>query len=536
MNCYPELTYSIYTDGELPAEEARQVELHLEECPRCRELVDGLRNADCLLAELLLAEAEEDVAVPAHPGRLRWVLGSGAALLAAAAGLETAVGWIGSLRLPPGYAWLNPLGLNLPLSILFNGLTYLFEEETTMFTSMFNTLGAMALAFVLVAAGWFGLRRRTTAAALLTLAVVLGLATPSYALETRTAKETVTVAAGQTLDDTLFAAGDTVLIDGVVTGNVFAFARRVAVKGTVKGDLICFAQTVDVQGTVGGTVYSFSQWIHTAGHVAGSSVNFGQSVVTYSGARVDGDLISFGSDALVDGVVGRDAWMAGARMDVGGNVGRNLSARGDQVTLMAPARVGGNFDAYVTAKERVHVDAGATVAGKSETHLRPAPVSSYRQFRFYRGQAIWLAAALIIGLLMYGLFPGVFAFRADTAVAVLRSLGVGFLVLVATPIAAILVAITIIGLPLGLISLGLWLLGLYLAKIFVAAWVGQGLKEAPAGKAGQFVLALLLGLVIVFVAVNLPYVGALLRFLIWLMGLGVLFSRVRLLRRGAPAA
>jgi hypothetical protein len=97
-------------------------------------------------------------------------------------------------------------------------------------------------------------------------------------------------------------------------------------------------------------------------------------------------------------------------------------------------------------------------------------------------------------------------------------------------------AVAIIGLPLGLISLGLWLLGLYLAKIFVAAWVGQGLKEAPAGKAGQFVLALLLGLVIVFVAVNLPYVGALLRFLIWLMGLGVLFSRVRLLRRGAPAA
>lgn len=534
MNCYPELTYFIYADGELPVEEARQVELHLGECQRCRELVEELRGVDRLLAELLRADAEEGVAVPACPAlparaaRLRGVLGPGAAALAGAAGVQALIAWIGSLRLPAGYEWLDHLRLDLPLSVLFYGLRYLIEEETTMFTSMIGVAGALALVFLFLAGGWLLLRRRvTTAAVLLTLMMALVLVTPSYALERRTGRGTITVPAGQTVDDTLFAAGDAVLIDGVVTGNLMAFARRVSIKGTVKGDVICVAQTLDLEGTVGGNVFSSSQWADTSGHVAGSSVNFAQSLTLRSAARVDGDVISFATETHVDGAVGRDALVAGAMLEARANIGRNLKTRTARVTLAAPARVGGNFDAYVASKQNVRVDPGVTVAGKSETHLLPAKVSRYWQWKFYAWEAVCLAGALVIGLLLYWLFPAAFTFQADTLVAILRKLGVGFLVLVATPIAAILVAITLIGLPLGLISLALWLLGLYLAKIFVAAWVGQTWMEPPAGKAGPFVLALLLGLVVVYVAMNLPYVGSLLHFLIFLMGLGMAFSQIR---------
>ena len=534
MNCHPELTYSIYADGELPVEEARQVELHLGECQHCRELVEELRGVDRLLAELLRADAEEGVAVPACPAlparaaRLRGVLGPGAAALAGAAGVQALIAWIGSLRLPPGYEWLDHLRLDLPLSVLFYGLRYLIEEETTMFTSMIGVAGALALVFLFLAGGWLLLRRRvTTAAVLLTLMMALVLVKPSYALERRTGRGTITVPAGQTVDDTLFAAGDAVFVDGVVTGNVMAFARRVSIKGTVKGDVICFAQTLDVEGTVGGNVFSFSQWADTSGHVVGSTVNFAQSVSLRAAARVDGDAISLAGETHLDGAVGRDASVVGGPLDVRGNIGRNLRTRTGRVTLVAPARVGGDLDAYVPRKENVRVDPGATVAGKSEMHLLAAKVSRYRQWKFYAWEAVCLTGALVIGLLLYWLFPAAFTFQADTLVAILRKLGVGFLLLVATPIAAVLVAITLIGLPLGLISLALWLLGLYLAKIFVAAWVGQTWMEPPAGKAGPFVLALLLGLVVVYVAMNLPYVGGLLHFLIFLMGLGMAFSQIR---------
>ena len=44
MNCSSELKYSMYVDGELPADEARLLETHLFVCPRCRALVDAVRR------------------------------------------------------------------------------------------------------------------------------------------------------------------------------------------------------------------------------------------------------------------------------------------------------------------------------------------------------------------------------------------------------------------------------------------------------------------------------------------------------------
>lgn len=338
---------------------------------------------------------------------------------------------------------------------------------------------------------------------------------------------TVAVPAGQTVDDTLLMHGDSILLDGVVTGNVVAFGKRAIVKGTVKGDLIFFGQTLDVEGTVGGNVLSFCQWATIRGHVAGSSVTFAQSVELASAGRVDADAIALGSQISLDGNVGRDAVTAGAFSDVRGNIGRNLTSYGDHVTLLAPARVGGNFSAYVKRQSGVHIDPGTTIMGKSETHLQAAGISNYRQLKFYFWQAVWLVAAFVAGLVLLWLFPAVFAFRIETAGGALRKLGIGFLVLVATPIAAVLVAITLIGLPIALASLALWLLGLYLAKIFVACLIGHGLMAPPAGQLRQFALALLAGLVIVFVAINLPYVGGALHFLVILLGLGLAFSQAR---------
>jgi anti-sigma factor RsiW len=49
MNCFPELTYSLYVDNELSPEEAHKVEAHRSHCSQCRGLVDALRAEDRLL-------------------------------------------------------------------------------------------------------------------------------------------------------------------------------------------------------------------------------------------------------------------------------------------------------------------------------------------------------------------------------------------------------------------------------------------------------------------------------------------------------
>lgn len=536
MSCFPELTYAIYADGELPAEEARAAEAHLAVCARCRTLVEALRAENRLLAEVL-PEAEAEMPGVARPARPLDLLWAALPTLAAAAGLQAILDWVGELSPPGGVDWLNPFGLGLQMTLLFNGVFYFVEEGAAMLFSNFTTISVVVLGALLLGGGVLLLRRRPgTVTVLVTLALVLGLAPSVAALEKRTGTN-ITVPKGQTVDDTLLARGDTINIDGVVTGNLIAFGNRVAIKGTVQGDVICFARSVEVDGTVGGNVYGFAQWVNLRGQVARSVNTFTQRFQLDPDARVDADIIAFAEEANLDGTVGRDVSTYAKSTDVRGTVGRNLIARSERVTLLAPARVGGNLTAYVPREDKVHIDPGATVAGTTKTHVAKERASRYVRPKFYFWQAVRLVAAFLTGLLVFWLFPVLFGARLETAGAFLRTVGVGFLVLVATPVAAIIAGITLIGLPIALLSLAAWLAALYLAKILVAAFVGEALLRAGAGQPGQFALNLLVGLLIVYAAINVPYVGGWIHFLAMLLGFGAAVMQVlRWRQQPQPAA
>ncbi len=527
MSCFPELIYSIYADGELPEEEARQVKLHLATCPRCLALVNALRAENRVLSEMLQETEEVPIpalARPAWSGGIVWVA---VFLLGAAAGLRAAFRLLQDYSPPAGAEWLNPFTTDFQWSVFFSGVFYFFQEGAAMLDLLSTTISAVLFGLLVLVGGLWLLRRRpATISALVMLLLAVGLATPAQALEVRRGR-TVTLPAGQTVDDTLVAIGETVLIDGTVTGDLIATGSRIVVKGTVQGDAMLCGQTMDVEGTVAGNVYGFGQSLNLRGAVARNGYALTQTFQLHSAARVDQNLLALGKGLSVDGNVGRDVLGYAETADLRGNVGRDLRAYGRRVALLAPARVGGNLTAYVPRKQDLQVDSGATVAGKTETILRAARAPNYLRPGFYFWQAVRLVAALVTGLLFYWLFPSLFAVQLETGGAVLRTMGVGFLVLVATPVAAVLALITLIGLPIGLLALAAWGLGLYLAKILVAYALGQRLLRASEGQPRSMAHTLLVGLGIVIVAVNIPYLGGPIHFLLILLGLGAAFTEVR---------
>jgi len=76
----------------------------------------------------------------------------------------------------------------------------------------------------------------------------------------------------------------------------------------------------------------------------------------------------------------------------------------------------------------------------------------------------------------------------------------------------------------------LWLLGLYLAKIVIAKCIGSAILGARDSSLSSTLLPLLLGLVIVIIAVNLPYIGGILNFILMLIGFGALVMTVYRMR------
>ena len=131
------------------------------------------------------------------------------------------------------------------------------------------------------------------------------------------------------------------------------------------------------------------------------------------------------------------------------------------------------------------------------------------------------------------LFPGFFQSTSRAVGAGWRTFGLGFAALVVTPVAIILVALTLIGLPLALISLGLYFIGLYLSLVFVGAFLGWLFFKPDQPRGGRTLWAYFVGLLVLVILVSLPVIGAVLKLLACCLGLGALI--LQLFRTWRPA-
>ncbi len=540
MTCPSELTYNIYVDGELSAEEARQVEAHVATCSRCRTLVEALRAEHRLLLDAFRERQEEEL-VPAKSRPLD-ILWTALTVVAVAAGLHLGVSWIQGVRSPVGGDWLDPFSLSAQLNLFFSAIFYFFQEGMAMLVSSITSIAGLVLTAVAIAAATVWLRRRSSAATVLAaLVLVFLLVLPARALETRRAKGgAVTVAKGETIEDTLVVHAETVIVDGTITGNLFAFAERVEINGTVKGNVLSFAGLTPISGTVEGNAYCFTSRLELEGRVGQDLNAFAARTVVKPQGQVDGNLMAFTAEAELNGRAGQDVLAFAGGTNVGGRIGRNLIAHTGRLELRDPARVGGDVTAYVKKKSDIRISPGAQVSGRIDTHLPKAGPSRYAQFKFYFWQALWLVAAFLTGLLFYHLFPALFRSRPESAGTLLWRLLAGFAVGVLTLVAAIIAAVTVVGIPLAVMALASLALGLYLAKIIVAAWLGRALRSQPTERTSDFALSLLIGLLVLYVGINLPYVGGVLHFLVLLLGLGLvavqLWNQWRQRRAEQPVA
>ncbi|MGB7622777.1 MAG: zf-HC2 domain-containing protein [Terriglobia bacterium] len=522
MNCFSEQTYAIYADGELPEGEARQVRFHLAECPRCQDMVEALRLENRVLTDALQHVEEDWVSTGDQPVRLLDLMGKAAAVSVLAVLVSLLVNWV-EHQLPPATEWLNPMHLPGQSNLLFTIVFYLTNIGAAIMSQIVTIAGVLVSA-TLVITGGILLRRHHKSFMRWGIGVVmlLVLVIPGQALERRSDKATLMIGSSETINDNLLATGDTILVDGVINGDLIVFARRVEIHGTVKGDFIGFAQRTDISGTVEGNVFGFSQSLNLTGHVARNIYSWIQSFRMESRGTVGGDMVVGCDDLSLEGKVTQNVWVFSGAADIRGSIGRDLSFFGRKLNLFPPAGVGGNLTAHVGTSKNVHIASGVSVGGKTETILN-VHKSRFSQPRFYFWEVVKLLGALLVGWLILVLAPKFFHTTVRATGSLGRSLGLGFAVLVATPIAVIIACITLVGLPLGLLLLVFYAASFYLAKIFVGAFLGRTLLRSSSETASKSVLALLLGLAVLLIVFEIPYgIGAILHLAVYCLGLGAI--------------
>ena len=361
--------------------------------------------------------------------------------------------------------------------------------------------------------------------------LVLAVPGTAFASEVRNGSAAV-VAPGETLDDDLFATGQTVTIAGRVTGDVYAAGGTVVVTGTLDGDLIAAAQQVVIDGTVNGNVRAAGAAVTVNGHVARSVTSLAQQVNVSSSGRVDGSLVAAGETISAFGPVGRGVTAGGGTLQLGGPVGGKVLVWANNLSLGPNTRIAGDLE--YRSDHQADVPSGA-VAGRVqfdqiEQRQQQAPVLN-GLFDF--GGLVWLCGSAILGALAL-----IFAPRAAARAVELGrqqpvpTFGLGLLALCAVPVVAVLIGLTLVGLPFALAVAALYWLGLLLAWPALGLVVGTELaRRVRRGEPMPVLGALVVGLIVLHLVTHLPIVGGLVAFLGLAFGLGLIVQSFRRWRR-----
>ncbi len=528
MSCLSDLELSAHADGESSAAGAAALEAHLASCAACRSRAAAFTATRALFVEAFAEPAKRAVPAPRFAAGPRPLLAAAAAALALSGAIGLAWMLVRSTLAPLPLGWLDPFDADRCLRIALGLVAFLFREGNTMLTHAF-TLAALAAGLLLLA--WLAVAKIRPRGGAWLAAALLGAAVlpaPSRAVEVRQAKQELTVPADETIHDTLVAAADTVTIDGTVDGDVIAAGRRVVVRGHVTGLLVAAAENLSIEGPVDGSVIAAAADLDLTGaHVAGNVYSFGRQVAFGGDTRVADDAFVFARSADIgSGGVGRDLSAFGRDIALGAEVTRNVAAFGENVKVLPATRIGGALVAHVPKPARLDVAAGATVVGGVRTEVwQPPQRPSIDKVPFIAREAVRFSAAFLVGLVVLWLAPSLRSARLEDGGDALITAGIGLVTLLVVPIVAVVVGLTIIGLPIAIAAMLLWGAALYFAKILLAYFIGRTVLGARIEEP-TVPLSLAVGLVIVLAVVNVPFVGGLLNVLLTLAGVGMLLEAI----------
>jgi cytoskeletal protein CcmA (bactofilin family) len=532
MSCQDELVRWLYVEGELSAQELRSFEGHLVACRTCRAAVLALREESDLLSDVL-RERARPARVPVHTARARApepgvVIGLPATIAAVTAAL-TAVGFLIEASLPGGL--VNPLHLMGAYEMAFD-LVFLLRDRAPGLVELALSLGGVAAVSALLTFAAGALYRRVYGATALLLIAAAGAASgPAYGLQLRIDEET-RVDSSEVIEESMLLTGDRVHVDGVIEGDLIASAERVTIRGTVEGSLYVLTRELEIEGSVEGSIHGAVESTRIDGEVRGSMYELGRSVVVGPGGRVGRDVSLLAERAVLDGEVGRDLVFAGDELDVDSKVGRNVQVHAaERIVLGKNADIAGDLEAGVKDEGDIERAEGARIGGELRLLPREDLGDLYRSA--YRDPWVWLAhglslvAAFLFGLLLYALAPQLFAGELHTAPQFFRALGYGFLVAVATPVAIVLMALTVVGIPVAVLTLFVFVVAFYTSEIVVGAWIGTSLLPPADRSLYAFGRALFAGLAILTLAMHIPYLGPPVAIVAVLLGLGLILGRAR---------
>lgn len=317
------------------------------------------------------------------------------------------------------------------------------------------------------------------------------------------------------IDDDAYLAGGKVLVNEPVSGDAVIAGGSLIVNAAIGEDLLIAGGSLVINGPVGDDLRAAGGDITISGDVADDLIAAGGNITVPRNVRIGGDLLAAGGQVTLEGTVEGNLRAVGCRIVFRGEVlgdadlrsaeelvldgtvgGRTVFAAGDVELGPAAAFEGpveywqrkGEMDFGSAAAAGVLFNESLRLPGHDDMPRLPGKGATAGIFLLWVAFSLLSGALLLLILVLLSLKYFTVA-GERLAEGFWKNAGLGFLYFLVTPCLAVLLMVSLLGLPLGLFLLAVYIFSFVFASplsaLVFARWIERR-RESDWGKGALF--------------------------------------------------
>jgi len=336
-----------------------------------------------------------------------------------------------------------------------------------------------------------------------------------------------TLPSEESIDEELWINADDIDIQGTVNDDLFFFGNMVELGGTFTDDVWGMAKrAVKITGQMDQDLRIYGQkTIQLNGTVTEDLMAFGDTVQLDTNAVVKGSAIIRGRVVVITGQHEGDLRISAAEsVSINGKIDGDVFLEGNGISVEPGTEITGNLS-YNAPRELI-LKNGVVLNGEliRSKNIDPAYERSVKS-AILGLQMLMFITTLVFGMIFLRLFPkgvhnAVNIAQNDRRPALL----VGSATLLGLGLFAIVAFASVVGIPMGLLLTATLMLLVTSGKVVVAFTVGQWILKQKGKRVNSVMqtFSLFVGLLFVYLATMLPFVGGFIWFVVSFLGVGTI--------------
>jgi len=327
----------------------------------------------------------------------------------------------------------------------------------------------------------------------------------------------------------LYTAGNVVLIDGNIDKNLYAGGNTVTVNGDVEEGVYAGGSTIIIRGNVGNSVHAGGGNVHIESIIKEDIFLGGGNITLSKNAMINRDAYIGGGTVKINSPINGNVFVGAGEVVINSKINGNLKIEADKVEFGENAEI---VNVTYSSPKEAKIDKGAVISGKVDFKIKEKEKT--KEKREYAGGLLGLVSIMFIIKILISFVTGlvlikVFKKLSDKVVTnglgnYMLNIGIGFGVMIVSPIILLALLISIIGASLALIGTIIYILLLILSCTYGSISLGS-LVVKIIGKKKEYVVnwqAVAVGVVMVSLINIVPIIGCLVVFAFTLISLGSL--------------